>query len=122
MEHIKLIKDNEGYRIEFASDSKMRLLGYFLISEIGPDISFYKNWLLDKTTDETEGNYCILEKSNNEVILGSAYSKPGHETYLIIKIQELIKALDMWQKIYISKPSEILIVYENNSFVIKPEL
>lgn len=60
MEFIKYIHvsylNQKFYNYEDASSISMCIIGRFLFNDVGNDISFYKEWLLDNKYNSAGGN------------------------------------------------------------------
>lgn len=124
MEFVKYIKvfyaNHKYYNYEDASSIGMCILGRFLFSDVGGDISFYKEWLLDNKYNSAGGNITELERVGKYVLLTDAYSEEDVPTKVKMTYAQFLQILDDWQeKVCKSKPKEVIIKYENDEFTIE---
>lgn len=124
MEFVKYGQVSNGahkyYNYEDASSIGMCILGRFLVSDVGSDISFYKEWILDNQYSSAGGNITELDRVGNYVLVSDAYSEEDHPTELKMTYAQFLKLLDDWEeKVIKLRPKEVLITYENDEFIIE---
>jgi hypothetical protein len=125
MEYLKLQLSpppSSGYDYKDASNVAMCILDYFLASDVRSNNStFYKEWALDKNTQYTGGNITALEKEDGYVLISDLYPIDEEEKNpTIVKMTEaqFVQLLEDWEKVYKTKPQEIMIIYENDTYTI----
>lgn len=112
--------DHNYYNYKGASSIAMCILGRFLFSDVGNDISFYKEWLLDNKYNSAGGNITELDRAGNYILLSDAYSEEDIPTKVKMTAGQFLKLLDDWEaKVCKLKPKEVIITYDNNEFVIE---
>src|SRR4030095_4669562 len=124
MEFVKYIRvpylNHEYYNYEEASSIAMCILGRFLFSDVGNDISFYKEWLLNNKYNSAGGNITELDRVGNYILLSDACAEEDIPTKTKITSAQFLNLLDDWKKKVITlKPKEVIIKYENDKFVIE---
>lgn len=124
MEFVKYIRvsylDHKYYNYEDASSIIMCILGRFLFSDVGSDISFYKEWLLDNKYNSTGGNITELDRVGNYILLSDAYSEEDVPTKAKMTSAQFLKLLTTWEeKVLKLKPKEVIIKHENDEFIIE---
>ncbi len=124
MDFVKYIRvsylNHEYYNYEDASSVVMCILGRFLFSDVGNDISFYKEWLLDNKYNSAGGNITELGRIGNYILLSDAYSEENVPTKVKITGTQFLYLLDDWEeKVCKLKPKEVIIKYENGEFIIE---
>jgi hypothetical protein len=111
-----------NYSYKGASNTKMGILGLFLIDDVGcSSIGTYLDWALNDPLDMTiRGNCTYLEKSKDLVVLRDLYSELQKPTQVKITCQQFVQLLDDWQeKVCKRKPKEVTITYDGNQFTIE---
>jgi hypothetical protein len=125
MSQVKLLLDVSygNYAAHYYQDSNIEIaiLGNFLSSDVGCCYThFYKKWALNDQQFATGGNITWIEKEGDIIILTDLYSEEEIPTQLTITKQQFIQLLDDWQeKVCKPKPTEVIIKYENNQFIIE---
>jgi|SRR5579872_1991597 len=125
MEFIKLTRRAlplTGYAYQDASNVEMCILGDFLMSSVGYDVSSFKEWGLTDIwkNDETNGNVTALERHDNYIFLKDLFSEEDVPTVLKMTRDQFGKILTDWEeKVCKLKPKEVIIKYENDQFVIE---
>jgi hypothetical protein len=130
MNSVKLILDrNYGdYSSREASNIEMEILGEFL-SNIGcRHPSTYKEWALTgKTNPHAKFGYGIgiqeiflEEEEDGFIYISDNCSEETIPSRLKMTQQQFVQLLDDWQeKVCKYKPSEVIIKYENDQFIIE---
>jgi len=124
MKFVKYIRvshlDHKYYNYENASSIVMCILGRFLFSDVGSDISFYKGWLLDNKYNSAGGNITELDRVGNYILLSDAYSEEDVPTRAKMTSAQFLKLLADWEeKVVRLKPKEVILKYDNDEFVIE---
>ena len=122
MNIVKIFLDvNYGdYSSKDDSSIEMEILGCFITSDVGSDISFFKRYALNDRQQYTNANATALEKQNGYILLSDLYPEEGHETQLKVTQDQFIKLLDDWEeKVCKLKPKEVTITYNNDEFIIE---
>ncbi|HLW73212.1 MAG TPA: hypothetical protein VKR54_04120 [Candidatus Babeliales bacterium] len=122
MEFVKYIRvsylNHKYYNYEDASSIIMCILGRFLFSDVGSDISFYKEWLLDNKYNSAGGNITELDRVGNYILLTDACSEEDVPTRAKMTNAQFLKLLVDWEeKVCKLKPKEVTIIYDNDEFV-----
>jgi hypothetical protein len=66
-----------------------------------------------------EGNYCLLEKHGNRVLIDSQYSDDSYEWIFETIIEGLIKIFEEWEVLLKLEPKEIIIFKDENNFIVE---
>jgi len=118
--YVKFAYENNRLCYKESSSEEMGNLGSFLASDVGCLMVVFRDLVFDNTITAADGNVTSLEKEGDFIILGDLYSenKDGGP-YLKIHKDEFIKILDAWEQFCKTKPREIIITKEGETFTIE---
>ena len=119
MKYIKFKLDRHRYYPEESNCKDLRMLGAFFRSDVGCDISSFKDFLLDQGQEDTASNFSFLEKEGNNIVIGCLYSEDPYEWTFETTIKQLIEILDQWEKLCKLEPQEIIITREGDSITLE---
>jgi len=114
---VKLKYSCGSYDYAGASNTEMSILGLFLSSDVGCVSSSFREWAEDPSDTVTNSNITALAKEGSMVILYDLYSEEEDPAELKVTLEQFKKLLDDWQeKACKLRPSEIMIIYENDTY------
>ena len=117
-EYVKIQLDDDGsYGYEEADTQEMCILGTFLATDVGCYSPSFKKWVLDEKINSFGGNYSSIDKEGEYLFVGCEFELEG--PYLKIHKDEFIKILDTWEQFCKTRPREILITKDNDTFTIE---
>src|ERR1700733_10959028 len=127
MEFLKLVLSTppfSGYSYKDASTVGMAVLSYFLNDCGLSDRNIYRDWALADKNDPTSEfnetistNVTILEEDKGYIFFTEAASKNHILTDLRVSREQFVYLLDEWrEKVYLLKPKEVTVKYENYLF------
>ncbi|HSC25220.1 MAG TPA: hypothetical protein VLB80_03340 [Candidatus Babeliales bacterium] len=123
MSFVKLcLKQNYGnYSYKDSSEDGMYILGFFLTDDVGCSSSPFKEWALnDNWGDACSGNITGLEKEGHYILLSDLYSEEAVPTVLKLTKEQYKQILTDWkEKVCKLMPKEVIIIYDNDQFIIE---
>lgn len=118
MSVVKIVHENGYYDCSIADSVKMYILGMFFAREVGRDISFFEEWLLNPNYTCLDGNTVELDKKNEYILLKDTYSQEQIPTILKLSFDQFSKTLEEWkEKVIKPEAKEVIIKYENDQFI-----
>lgn len=119
-EFVKFILNEESYDCKEYNPAEMLILGFFLTDDVGCVRPNFKEWILDPRHEDTRSNFAALEKIGDHIVISDQFSElTDGGPYLKIHRDELIKILDAWTEFCKTKPKEIIITRESDTFTIE---
>jgi len=131
MSSVKIIKRNNIYSPQRATNIPMLILGCFLTDDNRCSKNSWQDWakeaksLRDDQFPHTVGsNITFLEIDQNEIIsmyndldYGELEEKAPH---LKISVDQFVELLDEWyERVCKQQPQEVLLKYENNTYTLE---
>lgn len=117
---VKIIHDHFGCLTKKrASNVEMYILGAFLTDDVGSDVAWTKEVVLDGSL--SGGNFSLIVIRGDNVKIMEQWSEE-EDQYIELTKGQLIKILDEWRKAYKKNTKEILITREKDgsfSFEVK---
>jgi hypothetical protein len=109
-----------GYVCAKASSLKMEIVGILLAQDVDCNIYPYKETLADDRFTGYGGNFTLVNKDGDHVLIIDLYSKGVVPTEFRMPKKIFIQLLDDWQdKVCKHMPKEVTITYDGNQFTIE---
>lgn len=126
MNYVRFLLDaNRGdYFYENSSNAPLYVLGRFFFSDVRYSGSyFFREWAIESTDgDGCGGNYAVLEKENDNILISDEYPVLPIPIKLKMTTQQFVQLFDEWQEKVVKhkyKPKEVIIKQEHGQFFIE---
>jgi hypothetical protein len=117
---VKIVFNDGRFRYKEANTEEMSNLGFFLATDVGCYSKHYREWVLDENMSGFGGNFSNVDKEGDYLFIGCEFSEEKDRgPYLKIHRDELIKILDTWEQFCKTRPKEILITQDGETFTIE---
>ncbi|HEV2601219.1 MAG TPA: hypothetical protein VGT41_02890 [Candidatus Babeliales bacterium] len=118
MDYAKLVLVENVYLFD-GSTLDIGILAMLLSDDIGLQrISSFKEFLIDNNYANIAGNYTIVEKKSDNVLLACRFDD-DFEPCIQMPQQELLSILDQWEQLVKLRPAEITIFKKGDSYILK---
>ncbi|HEV2601221.1 MAG TPA: hypothetical protein VGT41_02900 [Candidatus Babeliales bacterium] len=96
------------------------ILEGFLTDDVSSySIPFYREFLNDPNQIKTGGNYSVIEKEGDDVLIGCEFEPILFEPCIQMPQKELLSILDQWEALVKLRPAEIIIFKKNDSYILE---
>ncbi|HEV2600792.1 MAG TPA: hypothetical protein VGT41_00705 [Candidatus Babeliales bacterium] len=112
------LSDGSYFPAEQSKDNFWILAGFLTDDVSWYETSSYREFINNPHEIETGGNYIMLEKEGNDVLLACQYDD-DFEPYIKMSQQEFLSILDQWEALVKLRPAEIIIFKKNDSYILE---
>jgi hypothetical protein len=98
-----------------SNDASIYILGAFLTSDVGDDISGWKELALYDISAMGGGNFSDMYVVDGKIRIQEQFEERGKSPFIELTKEEFLHVLDEWEKAYQKDTKEILITREDNS-------
>ncbi|HEV2601516.1 MAG TPA: hypothetical protein VGT41_04405 [Candidatus Babeliales bacterium] len=119
MKIVKFKLINDIYLSAEPSKGDFWILSGFLTDDVrGGGVPSYREFINNPNEIETGGNYMMLEKQGNDMLLGCQYDD-DFEPCIKMPQKELLSILDQWEVLVKLRPQEIIIFKRGDSYILE---
>ncbi|HEV2601514.1 MAG TPA: hypothetical protein VGT41_04395 [Candidatus Babeliales bacterium] len=95
------------------------LAGFLTDDACSYSTPLYRQFIYDSNRTETGGNYSIIEKENNNVLIGCVFDDDPFEPAIKMTQQQFLSILDQWEELIKLRPKEIIIFKRGDSYILE---
>lgn len=109
-----LKSDMQGRYVTITENVQLFVIGDFLATEcMCFGIDHYRYWALDAHRLQAGGNLTTLKKVDGRIRLSSDLFEGDENQYLYLSVENFLELLDVWEKMTVHKPQEIMLSIED---------